>query len=379
MGVGAYVHIPFCARKCSYCDFCTIQFDRESVEAYHDSLKKEIEMYEVPGIVDTLYFGGGSPSLYPIDLMEEIVSHINLSLGTDVSEATIEANPWELDKEHLLAWRSIGFTRLSVGVQSSERSILERCDRPVPADLMGRLFLSRDTFDNLNLDFILGLPGENRENVIANLELIKEVSPDHISYYIFDSDHETELMRRVHDAIIELPDSEAIAELHDMVLESLASMGYKRYEISSWAKDGSECLHNLKYWRNEEYLGFGVSAGGHLDRKRYVNTEDLQLYSSLVNQKIKPIAEFAENDAVQELFETLFMGLRLAEGVDLSDLVYSRELLSLLVSKIKTRIGDYISSDEGTIKLNDFGMDVSRRVLQQLLDIKEEIEIAFST
>jgi oxygen-independent coproporphyrinogen-3 oxidase len=99
----------------------------------------------------------------------------------------------------------------------------------------------------------------------------------------------------------------------------------------------------------------------------------------LVNQKIKPIAEFAENDAVQELFETLFMGLRLAEGVDLSDLVYSRELLSLLVSKIKTRIGDYISSDEGTIKLNDFGMDVSRRVLQQLLDIKEEIEIAFST
>ncbi|HNU23396.1 MAG TPA: coproporphyrinogen-III oxidase family protein, partial [Mesotoga sp.] len=366
-------------RKCSYCDFCTIQFDRKSVEAYHDSLKKEIEMYEVPGIVDTLYFGGGSPSLYPIDLMEEIVSHINLSLGTDVSEATIEANPWELDKEHLLAWRSIGFTRLSVGVQSSERSILERCDRRVPADLMGRLFLSRDTFDNLNLDFILGLPGENRENVIANLELIKELSPDHVSYYIFDSDHETELMRRVHDAIIELPDSEAIAELHDMVLESLASMGYKRYEISSWAKDGSECLHNLKYWRNEEYLGFGVSAGGHLDRKRYINTEDLQLYSSLVNQKIKPIAEFAENDAVQELFETLFMGLRLAEGVDLSDLVYSRELLSLLISKIKTRLGDYISSDEETLKLNDSGMDVSRRVLQQLLDIKEEIEIAFST
>ncbi|PNQ05849.1 coproporphyrinogen III oxidase, partial [Mesotoga sp. SC_NapDC3] len=137
--------------------------------------------------------------------------------------------------------------------------------------------------------------------------------------------------------------------------------------------------HYLKDLRNEEYLGFGVSAGGHLDRKRYVNTEDLQLYSSLVNQKIKPIAEFAENDAVQELFETLFMGLRLAEGVDLSDLVYSRELLSLLISKIKTRLGDYISSDEETLKLNDSGMDVSRRVLQQLLNIKEEIEIAFST
>jgi len=379
MGMGVYVHIPFCARKCSYCDFCTVQYDSELVDEYHRSLKREIEMYSISDTVETLYFGGGSPSLYPVELLNDLLMHLNSSLKMEIEEATIEANPWELERERLQEWRKLGFSRVSVGVQSSEKSILDICNRPAPSDLIERLVMCREMFDNLNLDFILGLPGDTEGNVRANLELISAIGPDHVSYYVFDSDHETELMGRVHDAIIEMPDPEILEGLHDLLLESLGKMGYKRYEISSWSTDNRECLHNLKYWRNEEYLGFGLSAGGHFDEKRYVNTDDLHSYEELIGRNLKPVREFSRNTTIQELFETLFMGLRLTEGVDLSRKRYPEELLDLLISRIRLYLGEYISSDSKVVVLNEIGMDVSRSIFQKLLDIKEEIEIAFST
>lgn len=379
MGAGVYVHIPFCARKCSYCDFCTVRYDPALIDEYHRSLKREIEMYSISETVETLYFGGGSPSLYPVELLNDLLVHLNSSLRTEIREATIEVNPWELERERLLEWRKMGFSRVSVGVQSSEKSILKICKRPVPSDLTERLLMSRDIFDNLNLDFILGLPREAESNVRANLELIGAIGPDHVSYYVFDSDHETELMSQVHDAIIELPDPEILERLHDLVLESLGKMGYRRYEISSWAMNDRECLHNLKYWRNEQYLGFGLSAGGHFDWKRYVNTGDLNHYHDLIGRNIVPVSEFNQNTVIQELFETLFMGLRLTEGVDLSRKGYPKELLDLLISRIRLYLGEYLSPDNGIVALNESGMDFSRSVFQKLLDIKEEMEIAFST
>jgi len=379
MGAGAYVHIPFCARKCSYCDFCTVQYDSALIDEYHRSLKREIEMYSISDTVETLYFGGGSPSLYPVELLNDLLMHLKSSLRTEIREATIEANPWELERERLQEWRKMGFNRVSVGVQSSEKSILEICERPVPSDLKQRLIMCREMFDNLNLDFILGLPGEAESNVRANLELIGAIGPDHVSYYVFDSDHETELMSQVHDAIIELPDPGILERLHDLVLESLGKMGYKRYEISSWAVDNRECLHNLKYWRNEQYLGFGLSAGGHIDGKRYVNACDLRSYHDLIGRNLVPVSEFTQNTVIQELFETLFMGLRLAEGVNLSRSGYPGELLDFLISKIRVYLGEYLSPDYRVLVLNEIGMDFSRSVFQKLLDIKEEMEIAFST
>ncbi|MBN2220151.1 MAG: radical SAM family heme chaperone HemW [Kosmotogaceae bacterium] len=379
MGLGLYVHIPFCARRCSYCDFCTVEYNGDLVGQYHDLLKMEVEMYPFSERVETVYFGGGSPSLYPVEFLRDLLSFISYSFDTDLLEATIEANPWELNLENLKQWRDIGFNRLSIGIQSSEREILERCDRPVPRNLRDRLMASRDIFQNLNLDFILGLPGENESNVAGNLEMISEVNPDHVSYYVFDSDHETKLMRLVRNDMIDLPENEIVEGLHDIILDSLSKMGFCRYEISSWEKGNCECLHNLKYWRNEKYLGFGVSAGSHFDRKRYVNTSDLLEYRYLVNLKRRPVAEMMENSVIQEVFETLFMGLRLVEGVDLSKLKLPEELNNTLVSELRVHLSDYLSPDNARIRLNDNGMDLSRSVLEKLMEIKEEIEVAFST
>jgi oxygen-independent coproporphyrinogen-3 oxidase len=238
---------------------------------------------------------------------------------------------------------------------------------------------SRDIFENLNLDFILGLPGENESNVAGNLEMISAINPDHVSYYVFDSDHETKLMRLVHDDIIDLPRQEIVEGLHDIILDSLSKMGFSRYEISSWERGRRECLHNLKYWRNEQYMGFGVSAGSHFDRKRYVNTSDLLEYRYLVNLRRRPVLELRANSVIQEVFETLFMGLRLVEGVDLSKLELPDELNNTLVSKLRAHLGDYLSPDNSRIRLNNNGMDFSRSVLEKLIDIKEEMVIAFST
>jgi len=379
MGMGLYIHIPFCARRCSYCDFCTVEYDGDLVRQYNDLLKKEVEMYPASERVETLYFGGGSPSLYPVELLRDLMSFISCSFDAAPVEVTIEANPWELNIKNLKQWRDIGFNRLSIGIQSSEREILERCDRPVPKNLRDRLMASRDIFENLNLDFILGLPGENESNVAGNLEMISAINPDHVSYYVFDSDHETKLMRLVHDDIIDLPRQEIVEGLHDIILDSLSKMGFSRYEISSWERGRRECLHNLKYWRNEQYMGFGVSAGSHFDRKRYVNTSDLLEYRYLVNLRRRPVFELRENSVIQEVFETLFMGLRLMEGVDLSKLELPDELNNTLVSELRAHLGDYLSPDNSRIRLNDNGMDFSRSVLEKLIDIKEEMVIAFST
>lgn len=380
MGSGVYVHIPFCARKCGYCDFCTLDLKThsEKVQPYHEALKKEIELYSSLERVDTLYLGGGSPSLYPVELLGDLIETLGKNFKLQLVEASIEANPWELTREKLYDWKLVGFDRLSVGVQSLDENILKTSNRPVPEDLPARLELARNAFDNLNLDFILGLPGENRLNVKNNLKLIESVEPDHISYYMFDTDHEVALMTLVRNDIIKLPDRDTIEKLHDFVVVSMERMGYKRYEISSWSKGGKVCLHNLKYWKNDRYFGFGLSAGGHEGFSRYLNSEDLDRYLGALWKGEKPLSYSRENTPVQELFETLFMGLRLTQGVVLSREVFSDELVDEALDKIQAVLGAYLEVEGDNVAFNRRGLDMSRWVFENLMNIKGEIEDAFS-
>lgn len=375
---GVYVHIPFCARKCTYCDFCTLEVDDFVIERYHYALKREIELYRPSGRIDTLYFGGGSPSIYPSSLLRDLIEKLKESLPLDLKEATIESNPWELTVDRLRSWQKLGFNRLSIGVQSTDRDIMRVCNRPFPDDLVERLTRAVEIFDNVNFDFILGLPGENRINVENSLKLIETLKPEHISYYMFDSDHETGLMTAVKNAIIELPDSGLIDELYCTIVESLKRLGYERYEISSWS-NGRPSLHNLKYWENSDYIGLGLSAGGHLGFTRYVNSEDFDFYCAAANEGKKPLGYVRENSMVQELFETLFMGLRLTRGLDLSKEVYPAELLEVVLDKIASRNYKYVEREGSALRLNTRGFEMSRSFFEELIDIKEEIESAVSS
>ncbi|HPM94081.1 MAG TPA: coproporphyrinogen-III oxidase family protein [Mesotoga sp.] len=373
MYAGVYLHLPFCARRCAYCDFCTLQLDETSLKKYHAALKSEIELFSDGAAVDTLYFGGGSPSLYPLDLLQELLDTLRSRFRFELREATLEANPWELTFERLERWKKLGVNRLSVGLQSSDGEILKTVNRPVPPDLFERLEMAVDLFDNVNFDFILGLPGENRKNVENNLKLIERLKPAHISYYMFDSDHETDLMASVKNDIIELPDKDTLEKLHDFIVLSLKELGLTRYEISSWSK-GRMSLHNLKYWKSGDYKGFGVSAGSHEGTTRSVNCDSLDQYIDSIVAGKRPLAYIRENTPLEELFETLFMGLRLIDGLTLSAEIFPADLLERSVERIASVLGEFLVVNGYRLSLNDYGLDMSRLVFERLVGIMEEME-----
>jgi len=376
MHAGVYIHLPFCARRCTYCDFCTFRLDETSLKKYHVVLKKEIELFSDGAKVDTLYFGGGSPSLYPLDLLQELFFTLHSRFRLELRECTLEANPWELTLERLERWKKLGVNRLSIGLQSSDGEILKKVNRPMPPDLVERLERAVDFFDNVNLDFILGLPGENRINVENNLKLIERLKPAHISYYMFDSDHETDLMASVKNGIIELPDKDTVEKLHDFIVLSLKELGFTRYEISSWSKDRIS-LHNLKYWKNGDYKGFGVSAGSHEGATRSLNFDSLGQYIDSIAAGKRPLAYIRENTQLEELFETLFMGLRLIEGLTLSSEIFPADLLERSVERIRSVMGEFLVIEGYSIKLNDYGLDMSRLAFERLVGIMEEMGSLF--
>ncbi|MDK2953996.1 MAG: hypothetical protein PWQ27_1379 [Kosmotoga sp.] len=379
--VGIYIHLPFCKRKCDYCDFLTLPFDADQAETYNKALLSEIELWTSNNelMLKTLYFGGGSPSLYQPRFLEKLIDRLAFSSQFQVEELTLEANPWEITCENLRDWKELGVNRLSIGIQTAPTEVLNNVGRKNPVDLLRRLEFAREAFDNVNFDFILGLPGESRETFENNIKLIERFLPEHISYYILDTDHDTPLMRRVLTGKIELPSVDLITELHEHLIKTLEEKGYNRYEISSWSREGYQCIHNKNYWENGEYVGLGISAGGHFNRFRYVNTTSFSEYVKAMN-----VGHFAreyehQNNDLEELFETLFMGLRLVEGVRISRFQVNESLLEKVVERIEKSLEGFVIVDNERIKLNDRGLDLSKVVFERLMGIKEEIEDVFTS
>lgn len=376
------MHFPFCIRKCSYCDFYTVPFDEESVSRYQTFLKTELDMWakEVNGTVNTVYIGGGSPSIWPFRGFSDLIEHVSRSFDFLPVEFTLECNPQELVDERLESWRALGVNRLSVGVQNTSKSLLGRVGRSVPVDLYSRLRKASSLFDNLNLDFILGLPGENTETVEANLTLIEALLPEHLSYYVLDRYNESDLMRQYYNGRIGLPNTEQLYQMHDLILDRLGSMGYTRYEVSSWQMKGFECLHNLAYWRNKDYLGVGASAGGHFKNIRYVNISDIASFSEMLGRGVFPREYYSENSPIQELIEGLFMGLRMTAGIDLADLMPDdSDLVAQMASLLKSVFGDHVSLRGSKVSFTSEGLDLTNQLLQRLSEHKEEISGVFSS
>ena len=381
MKAGVYVHLPFCKRLCHYCDFAKMKEDPELIEKYQHLLLKEMELWfknNPSVIVETLYFGGGSPSIYPVKYIQQLIDKLRTLTNFSPVEITLEANPWELEMDKIRSWQVLGINRLSVGVQSVSASILKKVGRQSPADLLNRLKMAKDSFDILSLDFILGLPGESEKNLEGNLGLIKELFPQHISYYFLDTDHDTPLMKNVHSGKIVLPDAKTMEKLYEQVKSNLSALGYQRYEISSWQRDGMLCNHNVNYWKNGDYIGFGISAGGHFKRLRYVNTTHFEEYERAIAKNLLPRAYSVFNDDLQEDIETLFMSLRLIEGLSFEKLTNSRHKLTLIEALAKKLSGLAIF-ENGRIRLNEAGFDNSRLVFERILEIKEGITGVFST
>jgi oxygen-independent coproporphyrinogen-3 oxidase len=322
--LGLYVHVPFCESKCTYCHFAIDprRPGEDRQERYTRAVLAEMSL-AVPGPADTLYFGGGTPSLLSPERLARLVDaareRFSLPLGAEV---TVEANPRDLDVAGYRALLSLGATRLSLGVQSLDDGVLRQMGRHHSAADARRAVAEarRAGVGNLNLDLILGWPGETRARWRTGLEALLALEPDHVSLYVLEVDGKTVLSHRQEQGRLALPDDDLVADLLQETVERLAARGLERYEISNFARPGFESRHNGTYWDDAPFLGFGMSAHSYRDGRRWWNHDRFATYCRAVEGGGGAAAVAGERrlTARERAAEALFTGLRRRDGVDLA-------------------------------------------------------------
>jgi len=334
-GLGLYLHIPFCTSKCGYCDFNSYEGLDHMVPDYTPALVHEMELWAPAARkyrVDTIFFGGGTPSLTSIDDMTLLASKLRELFDISPTvEWTLEANPTELTGEHLAGLRETGVNRLSMGVQSMHEDELKLLERQHSPERVAQAV--RDAraagFDNMNLDLIFGLIGQPLERWQETLEQVLEFNPEHLSCYALTVEPGTALYYQVQKGMLAEPDPDVAADQYEWTRARLAQAGYGQYEISNWAKPGHECQHNLIYWRSEPYLGMGAGAHSFFAGRRMANVDAPNRYEEAVNAsyeeklatgraELRQVTSGETPDEATMRADMMITGLRLLEGVSTS-------------------------------------------------------------
>jgi len=357
---GVYISYPFCAQKCTYCNFASGVFPRELEPLYLAALRREIERHEWDWQPETVYLGGGTPSLIEPGALRELLAAIP---GKPWSEATIEAAPGTLTPERIEAWRDGGINRVSLGVQSFVPREIARTGRKHTAEIVERevAMLRKQGIENINIDLIVGLAGQTRWSWRDSLDWIERLAPPHVSVYMFEIDEDSRLG---HEVLLngkrygapEIPTEDMTAELYETAVARLASVGIRRYEVSNFARPGWESKHNLKYWKLEPYVGFGADAHSFDGKRRWWNVETPAEYA----ERESPCVDSAAANLDEEKF---FVGLRLSEGIRPSPDEWRRYRLPItqfLSDGLLERQGD-------TLRLTDRGVLLSNEVFQEFL------------
>ncbi len=366
---GLYVHIPFCVRKCNYCDFASESAPESKVNKYIDKLISEIELYsgEQKIKVDTVFFGGGTPSLLSPDKFHKIVDAISKSFDLSaLSEFTVEVNPATLNDDKIKAYKRAGVNRISIGVQSIHENELKKLGRihNYPDFKHTHLELREAGFSNISFDLMYGIPYQTQDSFKETLKTVIALSPEHISAYGLIVEEGTPFYEEGKKLALPSEDEEyaMYCDAHDM----LAKAGYNHYEISNYAKPGFECKHNLKYWRDEEYIGVGLAAHSYFNGKRYGNTDSFDEYfnSYLPNYN----RESCENP--KDPFEYAMLALRLSEGFSLSEYerMFGEKFASGKERKLKAFVdGGLLLVNGDRICLTPKGFYVSNSIMSELL------------
>jgi oxygen-independent coproporphyrinogen-3 oxidase len=311
MKPGLYIHIPFCEQRCYYCAFTVAVAPENTFEPYARRLVREIELAGVNEPAETIYFGGGTPSLISPELLERILNALPAASATEVS---IEANPGTLSPEKLAQYRRMGITRVSLGAQSLEDEDLKRAGRlhNAAAVCSDYEMLRLAGFENINMDLIAGLPDQQFETWRRNLERVAELKPEHVSIYMLDHE-ERSAWSKLPPGI---PEEDDFAAFYSEAEACLAAAGYRHYEISNWALPGFECRHNVGYWSGAPYRGFGVGAHSYDGDRRFWNTTSLVEYAGLVDAGRLPAAGEETLTPMLRLEEAFMLGVRQSRGVD---------------------------------------------------------------
>ena len=377
--LSVYIHLPFCAQKCLYCDFASGPAGKEEIAAYMRLLTKEIRSFEAISSlyrVETVFFGGGTPSFVAPFYISQILNQLRKQYEfSETPEITLEANPGTLDAEKLVTYRKAGVNRLSLGLQSIHESELKLLGRIHSyEDFLESYEMARQAgFTNINVDLMSALPKQTMGKWKKTLETVAALKPEHISAYSLSIEEGTPFYERYGEGRIgrlDLPGEELDRAMYHFTKEYLGSQGYRRYEFSNYARKGFESRHNMTYWTLGDYVGFGQAAASYLQGRRFSNPAGKEEYpeaSRTAYQRFRAMAPQSEKEAMEEY---MFLGLRTARGVSREDFQkrfgkpfpkqYEKELLELYRQDLVEQAG-------GRIWLTDAGIDVSNIILARFL------------
>ena len=360
---GIYIHIPFCAVKCMYCDFYSIADREDSIPRFVNAITTEIEKCEIDTSdweIDTIFIGGGTPSLLKSKYIESILKSLQTKYDLSfVSEFTIEANPGEAPKDRLIDFRSLGINRLSMGVQSLDPDLLKFLTRIHSVEQVFETYENARSagFDNVNCDLIYSIPGQSWKVWEQDLNQIIDLELNHISAYTLTLEKGTDLFKLVKEKKVRMPENEMTGEWFLKTHQIMETNGYGSYEISNFSKSGYECQHNLHYWRIHPYLAFGPSAHGFDGTNRWNNSRSLDQYLQQIESGNSPVSMIESLNEKDRLNELIGFGLRMNEGIDLERIPenYQRQFIENLEIAQKKWEGCFIQNKK-SISLTKIGM-----------------------
>lgn len=362
--IGLYLHIPFCRHRCAYCDFYTACPSPVRIQAYLSRLTQEIEEWggRIDRPIDTLYFGGGTPSLLTVNQLNGLMTAVQQSftLLSD-AEITLELNPDTADKDTLAGYRQAGVNRLSVGLQSGDDRALKTLGRRHTAKQGAQVITDakRVGFDNISVDVMLGVPNSDEQTLEKTLQMVKTLRPEHLSAYMLILEENTRFKARREE--YRFLDDEALCQQYLRLCERLREWGYRHYEISNFCLDEKRSRHNLRYWQDREYLGLGPSAYSFLDGRRFHQPANVSAY--LQGE------ETVYDEPGGTLFEWLMLALRLDEGLNAKTLGqrYGKRFSDAFISKAQALSEQQLAEFDGTtFALTEKGMLVSNSIITQL-------------
>jgi len=367
--LGIYIHIPFCKKKCDYCDFISHCDKSNLIEEYVEKLKQEIEsnLNNKEYNITTIYIGGGTPSFIDSKYIIDILNRLKEKYNLENTEITIELNPGTVTEKKLLDYKKVGINRLSIGLQETNNELLKQIGRIHSyEEFLETYNLARNIgFKNINIDLMIGLPNQSIQNIKESLNKVINLNPEHISVYSLILEEGTKLYKKYENKEIELPDEELERNMYWYVKNTLENKEYNHYEISNFSKRGYESKHNMNCWEQKEYVGVGLNAHSYVDGTRYSNTENLEEYIKGSNKIIH------EKQTIEDMKkEYMLLGLRKIEGISIqkfeekfveNPIFLFRNELNKLVEE------ELLEVDGDIIKLTSKGLDLANIVWEEFV------------
>ncbi|WP_250674221.1 radical SAM family heme chaperone HemW [Paraclostridium ghonii] len=375
--LGLYIHVPFCAQKCYYCDFNSYKIKSNQKRDYLLNIEREMKFYKEEfkdKHFDTVFFGGGTPSILTVDELKKLVNNVYANFNINESaEITIECNPGTINKEKLRVMKNLGINRLSIGLQATQNYHLKAIGRIHTYEEFEKNYYDAIDvgFDNINIDLMYALPNQKPQEWKDTLNKIIKLNPSHISAYSLILEEGTKLYDMYENKEFELLDEDTDINMYKYTIQTLKKHGYNQYEISNYSKENMECKHNIIYWKCDQYLGLGPGASGFIDGRRYSNIEDICEYNDCILKNVKPESEeiiLTNNDKIEEF---IFMGLRMNKGINL-DVFKERfninffDIYQEVIDKLIKR--DLIKLTGKNISLTQKGREISNSVFIDFLN-----------